>query len=102
MADPHFSTIRKLAAVIEVNPRDLVQMDAPPVPVEADGSAPPAPRAYGDQDGAMQDLGYELPRILLLRTPVNKPFFERGDELRFVACSEALVGQDTTEPRVDR
>lgn len=25
--DPHFSTIKKLARVLEVNPRDLVDMD---------------------------------------------------------------------------
>jgi DNA-binding Xre family transcriptional regulator len=42
VADPHFSTIRKLAKVLEVNPRDLVQMEAPPDPAQADGSAPPA------------------------------------------------------------
>jgi predicted transcriptional regulator len=32
--DPHFSTIRKLALVLEVNPRDLVQMYPPPDPVD--------------------------------------------------------------------
>ena len=36
--DPHFSTIRKLAKVLEVNPRDLMAMDPHP---DGNSASPP-------------------------------------------------------------
>jgi hypothetical protein len=45
----------------------------------------------GCRGEAMQDLGYELPRILIPRTPVNKRMLEVGK------CSGGYVGAASSD-----